>query len=190
MSIREETVYVKVARRYVAWNILIKSPEMLSYVARNCVILNNIVPSLLPFTTLVSSHRRIIYNYITHYIPLVSSHHCLKNEACYTFIPLVSSHDGLKNETYLKTDTLYLIQINYWLSGETTAIHLWSWQRCNCTMNGHFPFMLHRGLRDSRCQADEKYLIAVSSCSEAATNKLVVFTEQYVFFVIFYWFWN
>lgn len=35
-----------------------------------------------------------------------------------------------------------------------------------------------RGLRDSRCQADEKYLIAVSSCSEAATNKLVVFTEQ------------
>ena len=40
--------------------------------------------------------------------------------------------------------------------------------------------MLHRGLRDSRCQADEKYLIAVSSCSEAATNKLVVFTEQYV----------
>lgn len=35
-----------------------------------------------------------------------------------------------------------------------------------------------RGLRDSRCQADEKYLVAVSSCSEASTNKLVVFTEQ------------
>ena len=46
--------------------------------------------------------------------------------------------------------------------------------------------MLHRGLRDSRCQADEKYLIAVSSCSEAATNKLVVFTEQYVFFLSFF----
>ena len=46
--------------------------------------------------------------------------------------------------------------------------------------------MLHRGLRDSRCQADEKYLIAVSSCSEAATNKLVVFTEQYVFFFSFF----
>ena len=45
--------------------------------------------------------------------------------------------------------------------------------------------MLHRGLRDSRCQADEKYLIAVSSCSEAATNKLVVFTEQYVFLTVF-----
>ena len=57
-------------------------------------------------------------------------------------------------------------------------------------MNGHFSFMLHRGLRDSRCQADEKYLIAVSSCSEAATNKLVVFTEQYVFFGSFYLFWN
>ena len=86
---------------------------MLSYVARNCVMLNNVVASLLPFTTLVSSHRRIIYNlnFITHYIPLVSSH-CLKNEACYTFIPLVSSHDGLKSETYLKTDTLYLTQIN------------------------------------------------------------------------------
>ena len=109
MSIREQTVYGKVAR-----NILVKSHEMLSYVARNCVILNNIVVSLLPFTTLVSSQRRIIYNYITHYIPLVSSqrriiynyityyiplvssHHCLKNEACYTFIPLVSSHDGLR----------------------------------------------------------------------------------------------
>ena len=24
----------------------------------------------------------------------------------------VSSHDGLKNETYVKTDTLYLTQIN------------------------------------------------------------------------------
>lgn len=35
-----------------------------------------------------------------------------------------------------------------------------------------------RGLRDSRCPADEKFLIAVSSCSEASTNKLVVFTEQ------------
>ena len=81
MSIREETVYGKVAR-----NILVKSPEMLSYLARNCVILNDIVAALLPFTTLVSSHRRIIYNYITRYIPLVSSHHCLKNEACYTFI--------------------------------------------------------------------------------------------------------
>ena len=120
MSIREETVYGKVPR-----NILVKSPEMLSYVARNCVMLNNIVASLLPFTTLISSHRRIIYNsyyldlfnyyYILYYIyciPLVSSHHCLKNEACYTFIPLVSSHDGLKNETYLKTDTLYFTQIN------------------------------------------------------------------------------
>ncbi|KAK2567544.1 Myotubularin-related protein 2 [Acropora cervicornis] len=35
-----------------------------------------------------------------------------------------------------------------------------------------------RGLRDSRCQADEKYLIAVCSCNQAPTNKLVVFTEQ------------
>lgn len=37
---------------------------------------------------------------------------------------------------------------------------------------------LRRGLRDSRCQADEKYLIAVCSCNQAPTNKLVVFTEQ------------
>ena len=40
--------------------------------------------------------------------------------------------------------------------------------------------MFSRGLKDSRCEADEKYLVAVSSCSEASTNKLVVFTEQYV----------
>ena len=83
---------------------------MLNYVARNCVILNNIVASLLPFTTLISSHRRMIYNY--YYLDLFNyyyiyniiyivyrlfwSHHCLKNKACYTFIPLVSSHDGLR----------------------------------------------------------------------------------------------
>jgi len=91
----------------VARNILVKSPEMLSYLARNCVILNDIVASLSPFTTLVSSHRRIIYNYITHYIPLVSCHHCLKNEACYTFIPLVSSHDGLENETFKNRQSLF-----------------------------------------------------------------------------------
>ena len=111
MSIREQTVYGKVAR-----NILVKSHEMLSYVARNCVILNNIVVSLLPFTTLVSSQRRIIYNYITHYIPLVSSQRriiynyithyiplvssqrrIIYNYITY-YIPLVSSHHCLKNE--------------------------------------------------------------------------------------------
>ena len=115
MSIREQTVYGKVPR-----NISVKSPEMLSYLARNCVILNDIVAALLPFTTLISSHRRIIYNsyyldlfnyyYILYYIyciPLVSSHHCLKNEACYTFIPLVSSHDGLKNETFKNRHSLF-----------------------------------------------------------------------------------
>lgn len=37
-----------------------------------------------------------------------------------------------------------------------------------------------RGLKDSRCPADEKYLVTVSALSEAATEKLVVFTEQYV----------
>ena len=66
----------------VARNVLVKSPEMLSYVARNCVILNDIVASLSPFTALVSSHRRI------------------KNE-----IPLVSCRGSNKNESYLKTDT-------------------------------------------------------------------------------------
>lgn len=40
--------------------------------------------------------------------------------------------------------------------------------------------LFRRGLKDSRCKADEKYLVAVTSRSEASTNKLVVFTEQYV----------
>lgn len=38
--------------------------------------------------------------------------------------------------------------------------------------------LFRRGLKDSRCKADESYLEAVSSSSEASTNKLVVFTEQ------------
>lgn len=38
--------------------------------------------------------------------------------------------------------------------------------------------IFRRGLKDSRCQADEKYLVTVSALSEAATDKLVVFSEQ------------
>ena len=99
------------------------SPEMLSYVPRNFIMLSSILASLLHIyrACLVSSkikergivliyracfvvHQGLkseIYMYYT-FIPLVSYYHRLKNEVCYTFIPLVSSHqshDGLKNET-------------------------------------------------------------------------------------------
>ena len=39
------------------------SPEILSYVARNFIVLNNILAFLLPFAVLVSSDRRL-YNEI------------------------------------------------------------------------------------------------------------------------------
>lgn len=54
----------------------------------------------------------------------------------------------------------------------------WRHQESGAVLLRSSAAQFRRGLRDSRCQADEKYLIAVSSCSEAATNKLVVFTEQ------------
>ena len=44
--------------------------------------------------------------------------------------------------------------------------------------------LVSRGLKDSRCQADEDFLVAVSSSSEASTNKLVIFTEQYVWLLL------
>lgn len=54
------------------------------------------------------------------------------------------------------------------------------WRHINCgaVMLRSPAALFRRGLKDSRCPADEKYLVTVSELSEAATEKLVVFTEQ------------
>ena len=57
---------------------LVKLPKILTLMARNFIMLNNILASLLPFTVLVLSHRR------------------LKNEIYYSFIALVSCYSGVK----------------------------------------------------------------------------------------------
>ena len=89
---------------------LVKSPEMLSHVARNFITLNNTLASLLHIyrAFFVSSkikkrdilpicracfvvHQGLRAKDITHeLIRSVSFHHRFKNEACYKFIPLVS----------------------------------------------------------------------------------------------------
>ena len=89
---------------------LVKSPEMLSHVARNFITLNNALASLLHIyrAFFVSSkikkrdilainracfvvHQGLRAKDITHeLIPPVSFHHRFKNKVCYTFIPLVS----------------------------------------------------------------------------------------------------
>ena len=89
---------------------LVKSPEMLSHVARNFITLNNTLASLLHiyrafFVSPKIKKRDILPIYracfvvhqglrakdITHeLIRPVSFHHPFKNEACYKFIPLVS----------------------------------------------------------------------------------------------------
>ena len=91
----------------------VKSPEMLSYLARNFImpqqypsIRTTICRDYFVSSKIIERDTSLIYRacfvvdpglkieiYYT-FIPLALSHHRLKNEVCYTFIPLVSSHDG------------------------------------------------------------------------------------------------
>ena len=112
------TVYGQVARKssrpkseLCSPRILVKSPEILSFVARRLFRLslrrlkNEIYHS---FIALV--HQGLKSEIYYTFIPLVSSHRCLKKEVCCTFILLVSSHDGLKNKI---AETLYSTKINF-----------------------------------------------------------------------------
>ena len=92
---------------------------MLSYVARNFIMLNNILASLLPFAALVSSDQvlwatwlwfRAIWLRARWLSGDLTGYYSFKNRTCfvvnqglkseiyYTFIPLVSSHRCLKSE--------------------------------------------------------------------------------------------
>ena len=94
---------------------LVKSPEMLSFVARRLFRLshrrlkNEIIISLI-YRACFIVHQGLKSEIFYTFIPLVSSHRCLKNEVCCTFILLVSSHDGLKNKI---AETLYSTKINF-----------------------------------------------------------------------------
>ena len=115
--------------------IRVMSPKIFSqviwnaeYVARNFILLKNILVSLLHIYCTCSVPSKIkecdkllidltrvsllidgsSVRYIT-FILLVSSHHPFKNNVCYTFIPLVLSPYGLKN----KIHTLYSTKNNF-----------------------------------------------------------------------------
>ena len=125
------------------------------YVARNFILLNNILASLLHIYCTCSVPSKIkkcdtvLINhpcFIAHqwfkseiyytFILLVSSYHPLKNNVCYTFIPLVLSSYGLKN----KIHTLYSTKNNFVSLGTIT------WKNSGDMSTQHFG-QLNSGIR-------------------------------------------